>query len=237
MLEEMDQAGIDMAVLCPFPWMTGEACQANNDYLLQLAREHPGRFIPFAIVNPRLGRSAVEEARRCLSRGARGIGELHTRPQAFDVLDSDTMAPLVEVARELGVPLLIHCNEPVGHDYPGKGPVGPAEMYKFIKAFPDIKLILPHWGGGLPFYEQMPEVARDCRNVYYDSAASPFLYGSRIYETAARSAGDDKLLFGTDYPLIPYERTLADAMAGIPEEEAQGKILGLNASALFGISA
>jgi predicted TIM-barrel fold metal-dependent hydrolase len=236
MLEEMDANGIDMAVLLPFPWLTMDACRSNNDYLLELASAHPDRFIPFAVVSPSAGRSAGEEARRCLRGGARGLGEFHAQPQRFDPLDPEAMEPLVSLAREFEVPLLIHCNEPVGHSYPGKGPVGPSEMYRFIKRFPQVEIILPHWGGGLVFYELMPEVARECQQVYYDSAASPFLYGNEIYRLASQAAGAGKILLGTDYPLIPFQRTIADARAGIADEMDVARIMGGNAANLFKIA-
>ena len=235
MLAEMDAAGVDMAVLCPFPWMALKRCAENNDYLLEVAAARPDRFIPFAVTNPRLGRRAVAEARRCLEAGARGLGELHGEPQGFDPADAARMAPLADLAREYDVPLLIHVNEPVGHSYPGKGPVTPERIYRLVLAFPGIKLILPHWGGGLPFYELMPEVAQACAEVYYDSAASPYLYRSDIYRLAAAAAGSRKILFATDYPLLPYPRTLADARAGMGDGALEREILGENAARLFGV--
>jgi len=235
MLAEMDDCGVDTAVLCPFPWSTLERCAENNDYLLQVAADNPRRFLPFAVTNPRLGKRAVEEARRCLEAGARGLGELHAQPQGFDPCDEEVMGPLVGLAIAYGVPLMIHVNEPVGHDYPGKGPVTPGKIYHFIKAFPDLVLILPHWGGGLPFYELMPEVAEACRNVYYDTAASPFLYRSDVYRLAAEAARGERILFATDYPLLPYRRTLADALAGLEGAGHAEKIMGLNAARLFGL--
>jgi len=233
MLHEMDEAGVDMAVLCPFPWMTLERCRENNDYLLELAAAWPDRFLPFAVTNPALGRSATREARRCLEAGARGLGELHAQPQGFDLADPQVMAPLVELAVEFDVPVMIHVNEPVGHDYPGKGPVTPQSIYRFVLAFPKATFILPHWGGGLPFYELMPEVAEACARVYYDSAASPFLYRSDIYRLAAAACGGHKILFATDYPLLPYVRTLADARAGAGDPALEADILGGNAAHLF----
>ncbi len=236
MLREMDEEGVDAAVLCPFPWTTLRACAENNDYILETASCHPGRFIPFAVTNPRLGRDAVREARRCLEAGAAGIGELHAQPQGFDPLDRDLLSPLVRLAVEFGVPVMIHVNEPVGHEYPGKGPVIPLTAYHLVKAFPEAVFILPHWGGGLPFYELMPEVAEECRNVFYDTAASPLLYRPSIYRLAAEAAGSGKILFATDYPLLPYRRTLADArrgLAGLPFEAA---VLGGNAARLFGVT-
>ncbi len=233
MLAEMGAAGVDMAVLMPFPWFGLKRCAENNEFLLELQASHPDRFAVFASTNPRHGAAAAAEARRCLEAGACGLGELHSEPQGFDPADAELMAPFAELAREYGVPLLIHVNEPVGHIYPGKGPVTPAEIYRLVTAFPDVLLILPHWGGGLPFYELMPEVERACANVYYDSAASPFLYRSEIYGLAARAAGVHKILFATDYPLIPYERTLRDAREGIADEALEKAILGENACRLL----
>ncbi len=236
LLGEMDASGVERAVLCPFPWTTPSCCAENNDYLLETARAHPDRFIPFAVINPAHGGEALAEARRCLEAGARGLGELHAQPQGFDLLDEALLAPVVELAMEYDAPLLIHVNEPVGHVYPGKGPVTPEVIYRFVLAFPDVKLILPHWGGGLPFYELMPEVAEACRNVWYDSAASPFLYRPSIYRLASEAAGPHKILFATDYPLLPYPRTLADAAEGMGDDPAREAIMGGNAARLFGIA-
>ncbi len=233
MLGEMDECGVDAAVLCPFPWFTLEQCAENNDYLMETARSHPARFLPFAVTNPRFGREAIREARRCLEAGAKGIGELHAQPQGFDPLDEEIMQPLAGLAAEYGVPLLIHVNEPVGHIYPGKGPVTPEVIFRVVKRHPEVKFILPHWGGGLPFYELMPEVAEACADVYYDSAASPFLYRPQIYRLAAAAAGSHKILFATDYPLLPYPRTLADARAGLEGHPSAEEIMGGNAARLF----
>ncbi len=235
MLAEMDDAGVAGAVLCPFPWTTPPYCAENNDYILDTARSRPDRFIPFAVVNPARGKEAVAEARRCLEEGARGIGELHAQPQGFDPLDAEVMAPLVRLAMEYDAPILIHVNEPVGHDYPGKGPVTPEVAYRLALAFPEVKLIFPHWGGGLFFYELMPEVAEACRNVLYDSAASPFLYRPAIYRLACETAGAHKVLFATDYPLLPYARTLDDAARGLEGHPASEDIMGGNAARLFGL--
>jgi predicted TIM-barrel fold metal-dependent hydrolase len=235
MLMEMEEAGVDMAALCPFPWVSLRRCEENNQYLLEVAVSRPDRFLPFAVTNPRFEDKAVAVARRSLEAGARGLGEFHTLPQGFDVGDERLMAPLVDLAREFDVPLMIHVNEPVGHDYPGKGPVTPQTIYRFVQAFPGVKLILPHWGGGLPFYELMPEVAEACSDVYYDSAASPYLYRSHIYRLAATAADPHRILFATDYPLLPYERTLADAREGLAGTALEEEIMGLNAAHLLGV--
>lgn len=234
MLKDMEEAGVQAAVLCPFPWFTLERCADNNDYLLEVSRLYPDRFIPLAVTNPRWGKAALKEARRCLEAGARGLGELHGQPQGFDPGDVDTMAPLVRLAAEYGVPLLIHVNEPVGHAYPGKGPVTPQAIYPLIKAFPEARLVLAHWGGGLFFYELMPEVSRECANVYYDTSASPFLYRPEIYSMAVRICGAERVLFATDYPLLPLRRCIEEVLSSL-EGADRAKVLGENAARLFGL--
>jgi len=77
--------------------------------------------------------------------------------------------------------------------------------YRLACRYPELKLILAHWGGGLIFYEMMPRVRRDLQNVWYDTAASPLLYPTtRIFRAALESAGQHKILMASDYPLLLY---------------------------------
>jgi hypothetical protein len=145
------------------------------------------------------------------------------------------MSPLAEKAIENGMPLLTHSSEPVGHTYPGKGKITPGVLYKFIQNFPDLKIILAHWGGGLPFYALMPEVGKYMENVYFDTAASPFLYKYEIFKHVAALVGVDKILFGSDYPLIKQKR-IVDGIQSIGlTSEDRDSILGINARKLLNI--
>jgi len=130
--------------------------------------------------------------------------------------------------------LLTHASEPVGHQYAGKGAVTPERLYPFIQSNPGLKLVCAHWGGGLPFYALMPEVKRALANVYFDTAASPFLYHPQIYRQAAELIGADKILFGSDYPLMPQSRVIKEVKAAGLSAEAEDKILGGNARRLLG---
>ncbi len=99
--------------------------------------------------------------------------------------------------------------------------------------FPNLCLILGHWGGGLPFYELMPEVARAMKNVYYDVAASPFIYSNKVYSVVSSIIGPERILFGSDFPLISPRRYFQDlSQSGLSEEDRK-KILGLNLSGLL----
>jgi predicted TIM-barrel fold metal-dependent hydrolase len=134
---------------------------------------------------------------------------------------------------ELGLPWTLHCSEPVGHEYPGKGTTTPDQVAAFAARHPDLQLICAHLGGGLPFYGHMPEVRELCRRLWFDTAAVPYLYEPRVYRALADLVGADRLLFGSDYPLLGAERYLnAFAAAGLSDQE-QHAVLGANAAVAF----
>ncbi len=116
------------------------------------------------------------------------------------------------------LPLIIHSSEPVGHMYPGKGTTYPENIYKFIKLFPDNTIILAHWGGGILFYELMEEVKEISKNVYYDTAASSFLYNPKIFELAIEIVGSEKIIFGSDFPILSPKRILNE-MKNLKEQD------------------
>jgi predicted TIM-barrel fold metal-dependent hydrolase len=79
----------------------------------------------------------------------------------------------------------------------------------------------------------MPEVAKTMTNVYYDTAASPFLYSQKIYRVAREIMGVEKILFGSDFPLISPQRYFRELEGSGLSREDQEKILGLNFSKLL----
>jgi predicted TIM-barrel fold metal-dependent hydrolase len=241
LVAELDAAGFDLAVACGWGWTDHALCVEQNDYLIDAVRRFPRRIVGFAAVQPAAGERAVQEAERALKGGLGGIGELMPHGQGYQLDQSGQpdgaplLAPLAELAVERGVPILTHTSEPVGHLYPGKGNVTVQTVVNLASAFPDLKLICGHWGGGLPFYELMKEVAASLANVYYDTAASPYLYDPRVYRAATVLAGPEKILFGSDYPLLKIARCARQVVdAALPEEDT-ARILGLNAARLLGL--
>ncbi len=224
----MDRDSVDQAVVFGFGWRDMDLCRRDNDYVIESVARYPERLIGFAIVNPQSGAEAVREIERCAAAGLRGIGELMPDGQGYRLDDQEIMAPIVEVAMEHDMLLLTHSSEPVGHLYPGKGTVTPDEIIRFARLFPDARLVCAHWGGGTIFYELMPEVARIMCNVYYDMAASLFLYNDDIFSLAARWA-PGKVLFATDYPLIGPGAFIQRLEAARIPTATRRRILGGNA--------
>jgi len=206
MLQDMDAAEIDYVVVQSQYRRTHEACVEHNNQLLTLVRRWPQRVIGFAVLQPMVGAQALDELRRCLDNGIRGVGELNPYAQGFAINHPDFLR-LVETCIAYDVPLSLHVSEEVGRYYLGKSTTPLRHYYWLACRYPELKLILAHWGGGLFFYELMPGVRKALRNVWYDTAASPLLYPTgEIFEVALRCVDHHKLLFGSDYPLILFPR-------------------------------
>ena len=143
------------------------------------------------------------------------------------------MAPIMELARADALPVLVHASEPVGHEYRGKGSITPDKLYRFIQNFPGNPIICAHWGGGLPFYSLMPEVKESLKLVYFDSAASPFLYLPEVFPAVVELAGAGKVLFASDYPLMDMSRPLKQARDMGFDLESEERLLSGNAAKLL----
>jgi predicted TIM-barrel fold metal-dependent hydrolase len=233
LLAGMDEAGIGLSVVLNVGWASHELCVKTNDYILDSVSRYPTRLVGFCVIQPRAGDAAITELERCAKAGAKGIGELRSDVQGFDLTDKATMKPLVDAALKHDLIFLTHSSEPVGHEYSGKGSITPDILYSFVTAFPNLKLVCAHWGGGLPFYALMPEVAKALTNVFFDTAATVFLYKPEIFEQTSHIIGSDKILFGSDYPLMHQNRVLAQIQSSQLPEKDKARILGANAQKLL----
>jgi len=233
LLASMDEADIGLSVVLNIGWVNHELCVKTNDYILDSVSRYPTRLVGFCAIQPAAGDAAVAELERCAKSGAKGIGELRSDVQGFNLTDETTMKPLVDAALKHDLIFLTHSSEPVGHEYSGKGSITPDILYSFITGFPNLKLVCAHWGGGLPFYALMPEVAEALTNVFFDTAATVFLYKPEIFEQMNHIIGSDKILFGSDYPLMHQNRVLAQIQSSQLPEGDKARILGANAQKLL----
>jgi predicted TIM-barrel fold metal-dependent hydrolase len=235
LISSMDAAGVEKSVICGFTWSEPGLCALHNQYLLESAAKHSDRFIVFLslpLTNPDW---SARELDRGLKGGARGVGEIAFYRHEMTSRDVDAMKPALTLIEEKGIPLLLHTNENLGHPYPGKGMTRLERFYEIILAFPRLRILLAHWGGGLPFYELMPEVAKAMAHVYYDTAASPYLYSKNIYAVVSHIVGPEKILFGSDFPLISPQRYLQELEGSGLTAEDRKKILGLNIAGILNL--
>ncbi len=232
-IEMMDIQNISMSVIFGFPWNSYDTCYKNNDYILEAVLKYPDRLKGFCCVNP-LNPMATSEVQRCLDSGLSGVGELAFYACGIDEKCRLDLEPIMELCKSRDVPVLVHANEEVGHYYPGKTSNTLGQIYSLIKRFPENKIVLAHWGGGLFFFNLLKkETIQILRNTYYDISASPFLYNNQVYTVAKEIIGVNKFIFGTDYPLLQPNRYLTEMVdAGLNRDDIN-KVCFENAAKLL----
>ncbi len=233
LIRSMDEAHVSISVALNIGWCSHDLCVRTNDYLIESAGKWPERIIPFCMVQPTSTDFALKELERCAAGGARGIGELRPDAQQYSLADIELLRPLVNVASSHRMMLLSHVSEPVGHEYPGKGTITVEQPYALARAFPEANLVFAHWGGGLPFYALMPEVKNTLANVYFDTAASRYLYRPEVFEIVSRLVGADHVLFGSDYPLLSQQRAVDEVIQSTLDRGEQTSLLSGNATRLL----
>ena len=238
MLVSMDDGQVDKSVIFGFPWKNERLFEWHNDYISEVVSRYPERFIGLGCFDP-LSEGAAKESQRCLQEGGlSGIGELAFYQSGIENDSLTRLEPIMEICRDRNLPVLIHTNEPVGHQYPGKTPNTLAQIYQLIDTFPQNNIILAHWGGGLFFYSLLKkEVKQRLNRVYFDTAASPYLYDPSVYRLAVELVGADKILFGSDFPLLMPARYFKEMKAAGLSQKEMAQICGGNAAALFDLDA
>lgn len=235
LLSSMEGEDFALSIAVGWPWKDQGICREHNNYLADVSRRHADRIAWLGIVNPALF-DAPAEIERCIEAGASGIGEVNADAQGFDWREPAEIAYAMETIRSLDAAVMIHTSEPIGHAYSGKGSATPERLVTSLEAFPDVRFVMAHWGGGLPFYELMPEIRALTRNVVYDSAASTYLYDFRIFPLMERLVGPDKILFGSDFPVLAQRKFLKRVLAAGMSADSLPRILAGNAERVYRVA-
>ena len=235
LIDSMDLAGISRSIACGFGWSTNDLCREGNDAIMDAVRLYPSRVVGFGTVAPRDSLSqAIAEIDRLAAGGVRGLGELRPDTQGLLEMQAQDIDAFAECVRGHGMGLLMHTSEPVGRMYPGKGTATPERVYRLLERLQGIPIILAHAGGGLPFYANLRASEDVFANVYVDTAAMPYLYDPATVRALINSIGLDRVLFGTDYPLMRQERVIQYLdRAGLTSEELE-RVLQHNAEEFLG---
>jgi hypothetical protein len=236
MLAAMDDHQVEKSVIFGFPWKDSQLFKKHNDYIIEVVNRYPDRFIGLGCFDP-FCKEAAEETHRCLQQGGlSGIGELAFYQSGIDNAALERLLPVMDICKAQNLPVLIHTNEPIGHTYPGKTSNTLAQIYQLIDTFSENKIVLAHWGGGLFFFSLLKkEVKQRFGHVYFDTAASPYLYDPKVYRVAIDLVGMEKILFGSDFPLLPPARYFDEMKAAGLSDDEMEHICGLNAATLFNV--
>lgn len=236
LISAMDAEGIDISCAMGFPWKDPARLSFHNDTILDAAKKYPDRILPFCCIHPE-SKLANVEAKRCLDAGAAGIGEIACYESDFTDKMLDLLSPVMALCLERNVPVFFHVNDPVGHDYPGKAPISSQGIEKLVMRFSENKIVLAHGGGGYPFYHLIRKgLSGHPERLVFDTAAFPYLYKPEIYPELLRILGKNRLLFGSDWPLLPCDRYFSEMKkSGLSEKEIDA-ICGINAFSFFEIA-
>jgi predicted TIM-barrel fold metal-dependent hydrolase len=217
---------------------TGHPRIANEEIAEDCAK-HPGVLIPFASIDPHKGRAGVREARRLVEAyGVRGF-KFHPSIQGF-APDDRLAYPLYEAIEELGAVALFHTGQTgIGARVRGGGGIrlkysNPMLVDDVAVDFPVLRIILAH--PSFPWQDEALAVATHKEHVHIDlSGWSPKYFPPQLIRYA-NSLLQDKVLFGSDYPVITPDRWLADFADLDLKDAVRPKILKENAARLLGLT-
>jgi predicted TIM-barrel fold metal-dependent hydrolase len=209
----------------------------GNDEVLAAARENPDVLIPFGSVDPHRGKLAVRQIRELIEAGVRGF-KFHPNTQAFWPNDRDHY-PLYEPIAEAGLIALFHSGTTgIGAGMPGGGGVrlkysNPMCVDDVAADFPELRIILAH--PSFPWQDEALAVAVHKPNVYIDLSGWSPKYFPEILIRYTNTLLREKMLFGSDYPLITPDRWLADFEKLPIRDEVRPLVIKENAARLLGL--
>jgi uncharacterized protein len=242
LLRAMDAAEVERAILQGWYWEHHDTCVLQNRFFAECCRQHPDRLSACATFHPGAGEEALfAELRWAGDAGFCGLGELSPHSQQVSVNDPRWNAALEEAGR-LSLPVLLHVTEPQGKQYPGRVLTPLPDFLTLAQRHPHTTFVLAHWGARLPLDPVVGPAIRQLTNVMYDTAASPLLYEPGVFRQMVDAAGADRILFGSDFPLVLYPRDeVAPGIArfaaelrsaGLSDAEVQA-VRGANAARVF----
>ena len=238
MIEGMDRAGVAKTVLCPLNMETMlldglEGYKIPNELIAKAVSQYPDRFIGFACVDPRKGYLAAKELEQAVRElGLVGLGEL--LPSDVELYPNDElMYPLYEKALELEIPVIIHTGQifDPGTKLKYSNPIFVDDV---AVDFPSLKLIVSHFGW--PWMEEAIAIVQRNTNVYFDISGWAPRYLPKLLIEYMDGPLSDKALFGTDFPLISWERVVSELRALPLKESTKEKVFGENAKRLLNVA-
>jgi len=228
LLRAMDLAGVERAILQAWYWEKHDTCRMQNRFYADCIHTHPDRLSACGTFHAAAGKNAVRAEIDWLAEaGFVGLGELSPHSQTFSAQDP-VWQDALEYCGQKDLPVLIHVTEPNSNAYPGRVLTAPQDFVDWAKTFPATTFVLAHWGARLPMDPALGDEIRRCRNVFFDTAASPLLYDPSVFAEMISAVGAERILFGSDFPLVLYPKT--ETEPSIASFVAQVKALGLKAS-------
>jgi hypothetical protein len=215
-----------------------DPARPTNEEVIERAAVHADVIIPFASIDPRRAAEGVAEAKRLIELGVRGF-KFH--PSAQEFLPNDRLAyPLYEVIEAAGLPALFHTGQTgVGSGQRGGGGIrlhyaNPMHLDDVAVDFPEMPIVLAH--PSFPWQEEALSVALHKPQVYIDLSGWSPKYFPPLLVQYANTLLKEKVLFGTDFPVLTPERWMDDLAKTSIRDEIKPGLFKNNAARLLGLS-
>jgi uncharacterized protein len=227
LLRHMDEAGVEKSLLSAWWGPAGELI--SNDSVAEAVQRHPDRIVGIASVDLTRPMEAVRTLRRCVTEY--GFKGLRVVPWLWNLPPDDRRYyPLYAACCELGVPFMTQ----IGYT----GPLCPSEpgrpipyLETVLLEFPDLVVVGGHVG--FPWFDEVVALSGKFPNLHVDTSAYVAgRYPANLIEFM-RGRGRDRVMFGTNYPMLTAKRCLAGLDALGLDEEARSLFLSGNARRVF----
>lgn len=217
------QAGIDISVVHAVATNPHQV-EAVNDFVAKSAMENKGSIYAFGSLHQDY-ENKIQEIDRCISMGLKGI-KLHPDTQMFNV-DDERLLPAYEYMQGK-LPLMLHAGD-YRYDYSH-----PRRIQRICRMFPDLLVIAAHFGGW-SVYDQGVKYLLNEENCMVDTSSTSGFTSPEQFAELIHTFGEDRLLFGTDFPMWDTSLELKRFMSVKLSDTAREKILYFNAAKLLKI--
>lgn len=221
MLHAMDSVGIDISCLFNIFHPDGTT---GNDVIANFVARHPERFVGFAYVSPMMPERMLPELTRAFDELKFAAIKIYP-PYTPWLLNQPQWHPIYEFANERGLTIITHTDEgPQSH---------PRFLNEIAPRYPNANFVAGHSGNTPEPRAQAIAAARAHPNVYLETCSSFRTPG--VIEQLVNEAGADRVLFGSDTPLMDPRIQIGKIITANISDEAKRLVLGGNARRLLGI--
>ncbi|MET0780319.1 MAG: amidohydrolase family protein [Microbacterium sp.] len=205
-----------------------------NEEVAEIAAANSDVLIPFGSLNPHRGEGLPLRARRLVEE--HGIRGFKFHPGLMEFFPNDPLVyPLLEELESLGVPAIFHTGQAAGGGRIRLKYSDPIHLDDVAVDFPGLKIVMAH--PSFPWQDVALSIASRREHVYIDlSGWSPKYFPPQLIHYA-NTLLKDKVMFGSDFPVIAPERWLADFVEAPFRDSVRGGILKGNAARMLGLDA
>jgi predicted TIM-barrel fold metal-dependent hydrolase len=237
MLDRMDQAGIEKAFLIATragPVGHPSCYRIPYELVAETCAQAPDRLFGLAGIDPLDGMKGVRE----LEYAVKELGFIgaHFYPHWFEIPpDAAKVYPFYAKCVELGIPIQMQVGQSMNYDknFPRRSVGRPIALDAVACDFPELKLIGIHVG--IPWTDEMIAMAWKHQNVFIGSDAHAPKYWPDSFSHYINSYGQDKVIFGTDFPVLDFERTINEIDGLGLRDGPRRKLMRDNALRVYGL--